>query len=228
LGPEDLEPGTTLQEGNLAIIVIDPGHGGTTMVGGSSPNNATGPSGAKEKDYTLDVALRVSNLLVGLGHRALLTRDSDINLALSERASIGQSTNANVFLSVHFNGSDDPTVQGTETWTHDICTSDSTLLARSVQQQLVAATGYNNRGVKTKELGVLSLNWQSPGTACCLAELSFITDPNEEARLVANENYKANIAAALAQGISDYINNSTGVPPVVPPHQPDPIPGSDA
>ena len=29
----------------MAIIVVDPGHGGSAAVGGSSPNNATGPAG---------------------------------------------------------------------------------------------------------------------------------------------------------------------------------------
>jgi len=34
----------------MSIIVIDPGHGGDAKVGGSSPNNARGPSGLLETD----------------------------------------------------------------------------------------------------------------------------------------------------------------------------------
>jgi hypothetical protein len=34
------------------IIVLDPGHGGTTKIGGSSANNATSVSGIPEKQIT--------------------------------------------------------------------------------------------------------------------------------------------------------------------------------
>jgi N-acetylmuramoyl-L-alanine amidase len=44
----------------MATIVIDPGHGGTTAVGGSSPNNARGPGGTPEKTFTLDVGRRLA------------------------------------------------------------------------------------------------------------------------------------------------------------------------
>ena len=37
----------------MGTIVIDPGHGGDVKVGGSSPNNARGPSGVLEKALTL-------------------------------------------------------------------------------------------------------------------------------------------------------------------------------
>ena len=36
-------------------VVLDPGHGGTSAAGASSPNNATGPNGLLEKDLTLDL-----------------------------------------------------------------------------------------------------------------------------------------------------------------------------
>ena len=44
--------------GRHVVIVIDPGHGGTVEVGGSSPNNANSPSGEQEKNWTLDMAKR--------------------------------------------------------------------------------------------------------------------------------------------------------------------------
>src|ERR1700677_4656819 len=40
-------------------IVIDPGHGGARDVDESSANNATSPSGVKEKDLTLAVGREV-------------------------------------------------------------------------------------------------------------------------------------------------------------------------
>ena len=66
----------------MDTIVIDPGHGGTTTTGNSSHNNATGPNGTKEKSVTLDLGVRVAELLVNQGYNVLLTRNSDVNLGL--------------------------------------------------------------------------------------------------------------------------------------------------
>jgi N-acetylmuramoyl-L-alanine amidase len=212
----------------MSIITIDPGHGGSAMTGGSSPNNATGPNGALEKDLTLSIALDLRTSLQNAGHNVSMTRDSDINLGLADRAKVASNTGAQAFISIHFNGNNDPTIQGTETLTHLVCTGDSTLLAQSIQQRVVGATGYRDRGVKTQQLGVLSLNSQSIATACCLAELSFLTDPNEESRLVVNAAYRAGLVAALAAGIADYLANASGSVPENPQTTPDPVPGSDA
>lgn len=211
----------------MSTITIDPGHGGAVVVGGSSPNNATGPNGAMEKNLTLSLSLDLTTSLQNAGHTVVLTRDIDVNLGLSDRAGVANTNGAQVFLSIHFNGDSNPTTQGTETWTHSICTGDSTLLAQSIQQRIVLATGYNNRGVKAKQLGVLSLNAQSVATACCLVEISFLTDPNEESRLVVDPSYHNALIAALAAGITDYLANASGVVPPNPQTTPDPVPGLD-
>jgi N-acetylmuramoyl-L-alanine amidase len=212
----------------MGIVTIDPGHGGLVNVGGSSPNNATGPNGALEKDLTLSLGLDLTASLVNAGHRVFMTRDTDINLGLKDRAALASTNGSQVFVSIHFNGADNPGTQGTETWTHSICTGDSTLLARSIQQRIVLATGYTNRGVKAKELGVLSLNWQSVATACCLVEVSFLTDANEEQRLVNDAGYRSALVGALASGISDYLANASGTVPPNPQVIADPVPGTDA
>src|SRR5206468_664991 len=73
LGPE--------KERAMPTVVIDPGHGGATATGGSSPNNATGPNGLLEKDLTLDLGRRVSALLAPRA-TVILTRTTDVNLSL--------------------------------------------------------------------------------------------------------------------------------------------------
>ena len=100
----------------MANIVLDPGHGGTIKVGGSSPNNATGPNGLKEKEVTLKVALAAERALAGPGIRVVLTRRSDRNLGIAERAAVARDNRADTFVSVHFNapGGEVP-AQGTET-----------------------------------------------------------------------------------------------------------------
>ena len=78
-------------------IVIDPGHGG-------------GDAGAKnvfnqryEKDFTLDWAQRVGQLLATNGWRVVLTRTSDREMALTNRVALAERENADFFLSLHFN-----------------------------------------------------------------------------------------------------------------------------
>ncbi len=67
------------------------------------------------------------------------------------------------------NGFKDPAVQGTETYHHQDAAADSgsVKLAKLVQQEVVKATGYRDRGVKTAEFGVLT-SIASPSGYCRL------------------------------------------------------------
>ena len=193
------------------IVVIDPGHGGSEKVGGSSANNATGPQGTLEKDLTLGIGLTTRDKLAAAGHSVLMTRDSDVNLGLSDRARVAKDNDADVLVSIHFNGFDNPSVQGTETWVHDSHTENSKAIADHALARLVAATGYRDRGVRNKVLGVLNPDSHLAKTAACLVEVSFITDPADEQRLQ-DEAYRDSIAAALAQAVEDYAAQNAEVP----------------
>ncbi|MFO1435660.1 MAG: N-acetylmuramoyl-L-alanine amidase [Gammaproteobacteria bacterium] len=114
----------------MATVVLDPGHGGTEKVGGSSPNNATGPCGLQEKTVTLAVALAARDALQGEGVTVLLTRDRDVNLGLAARATVAKRAQAAAFVSIHFNGWTDPTVQGTEVYHDTHATPASRTLAK--------------------------------------------------------------------------------------------------
>jgi N-acetylmuramoyl-L-alanine amidase len=186
------------------MIVIDPGHGGTVKVDGSSPNNATGPDGLLEKIVTLEVALRAVAALVAAGQQVKLTRETDVNLGLHDRAAVAKAVAAPAFVSIHFNGDADNRVQGTETWTHSLASAASIALARIVQSHTVAATGYRDRGVKAKVLGVLDPESHDSHTAACLVEVSFLTDPKENARLRDPASVDA-VGQAIAGGIQAYL-----------------------
>lgn len=185
------------------IVVIDPGHGGDSNIGGSSSNNAMGPGGTKEKNLTLDVAKLVFDGLKLAEHDAMLTRFEDKNLGLAARAEIAKENSADIFVSIHFNGFEDPTVQGVECWVSETHSSNSKLIADSVLDRIVAATGYSNRGIKIKDWGVLLPSRHLSKTAACLIEISFLTNPEEELRLKDNQ-YKKKLADALIIGISDF------------------------
>lgn len=194
----------------MATIVIDPGHGGTQPVGNSSHNNATGPSGTLEKNVVLDIGLKCRDKLRRQGVTVVMTRETDENVGLYTRANIARESRADAFVSIHLNGDKNPTFQGTETYVYNgtPTNSDSYRLATLVQKRAVAATGLRNRGVKMappNEQGMLNPAQHYLGTAACLVELSFLTDPIEETRLL-NENYKHLLAEAVSVAIYDYVN----------------------
>jgi N-acetylmuramoyl-L-alanine amidase len=188
-------------------VVIDPGHGGDTSIGGSSPNNATGPAGTLEKHLTLDVARHAARALGLAGHSVSLTRDGDLNLALDERAGLAKSVNADAFVSKHFNGFGDPHVQGTETWVHSLASNVSRNLAACVQSSLLDVTRYRDRGVQAKKLKVLDPSLHDPTTAACLAEVSFITNGSDERRLQ-DPAYVQQLGEAIATGITEYLESA--------------------
>ncbi|MGB9710631.1 MAG: N-acetylmuramoyl-L-alanine amidase [Thermodesulfovibrio sp.] len=98
-------------------IVIDPGHGGKDP-------GAIGPSGLKEKDVTLDIALKVKELLKNEpSFEVILTRDRDVFIPLNERTEIANRLQADLFISIHANASSNSYARGIETyilnWTDD-------------------------------------------------------------------------------------------------------------
>ncbi len=193
-----------------SVIVLDPGHGGTQKLGGSSWNNAIGPRGTLEKTLTLDVAQRARTALESRGHRVILTREDDRNLGLGARAGVARDAGADVFVSIHFNGSAGHNAQGTETFVHTRNAPASRRLCRTVQAAMVAALGLRDRNaghpdaVKEAGYGVLNPASHGPDTACVLHEVSFLDRTDEEARLQ-SPAYLDRIATALADGIDAYL-----------------------
>jgi N-acetylmuramoyl-L-alanine amidase len=195
----------------LQTIVIDPGHGGGAKIGGSSPNNAVGANGLLEKDLTLDIARRTAAVLKNEA-KVVLTRDDDKNLSLAKRAAIAGVNNASIFLSLHFNGFRDKTVDGTETFTATEANAGSETLARRVQNNLVNVTQVANRGVKRADLGVLLPARHLPQTAACLAEIAFLTNP-KQARQLEDAAYRQQIAVALGEALLQSLP-AVAAPPV--------------
>ena len=82
------------------VVVVDAGHGGPDhgMTG-------TMPGGRRlyEKDVTLSVARRLSELLRAEGLTVLMTRTTDTLIALSDRGRIANERRGDVFISIHVN-----------------------------------------------------------------------------------------------------------------------------
>lgn len=181
--------------GAPTIIVIDPGHGGVAKVDGSSPNNASSPTGELEKNWTLDFAKRTRNALMeqalarGTNIRVILTRETDINLGLNARANVAKINKADLFLSIHMNGFDGK-VRGVEALISEQNTNAAADLAfaQVIQDHVVASMndidpatrkkGYA-RGPRKQSLGVLNdiaLGNTVSNSPCraCLVEIEFM------------------------------------------------------
>jgi len=98
-------------------IVIDPGHGG------KDPGTCS-PSGLKEKDIVLDVALRVAKALREKpGYEVILTRDRDVFIPLEERTAMANAMEADLFLSIHVNAAPNHEARGIETYVLDLASN---------------------------------------------------------------------------------------------------------
>lgn len=103
-------------------VVIDAGHGGKDP-------GAIGYSGLKEKDVALSVSLKLGNYIKEnfKDVEVIYTRDKDIFLELHERARIANKANADLFISLHANASDNRTAYGSETFVLGLHRSEANL-----------------------------------------------------------------------------------------------------
>ena len=91
-------------------IVVDAGHGGWDL-------GTVGRRGLLEKDLVLEISQRLGKLLESrLGMEVIYTRPDDNYVTLDERASIANTSQADLFVSVHANYSDLPSARGVETY----------------------------------------------------------------------------------------------------------------
>jgi N-acetylmuramoyl-L-alanine amidase len=94
----------------IGRIVIDPGHGG-------HDTGTLGPTGLREKDVVLDVAMRLKKLLErNASCEVVMTRSDDTFIPLEERTAIANEKAADLFVSIHANASRDRTARGIETY----------------------------------------------------------------------------------------------------------------
>jgi N-acetylmuramoyl-L-alanine amidase len=90
----------------LIIVAIDPGHGGEDP-------GAIGPTGLKEKDVVLSVALKLREQINAQpGMRAMLTRDADFFVPLADRVRKARRVQADLMISVHADAFVEPQARG--------------------------------------------------------------------------------------------------------------------
>ena len=189
-------------------IFLDPGHGGS--------DSGAVSNGLREKDLTLSVYNKVSSRLASLGYSVLTSRNTDKGVGLVDRADQANKSNADMFLSIHFNAGGRGASYGIETYYYmarpeytPAINKDkhndperlekSRKLAQKIQQSLVSKTGAYDRGVKRETFAVL----RETSIPSILVELGFI-DNREEANKIKTNEYQEKLADGIVDGIVEY------------------------
>ena len=135
LDPESL----TREFGLMAkTIVIDPGHGGKDP-------GALGKGTPYEKDIVLNISKKLREVLIARGYTVMMTRDTNRFISLKERTKFAMYHRADLFLSIHANGSESPQANGIETYYLDVNSTDKA-------SEKIAARENANSGYSIQEL----------------------------------------------------------------------------
>lgn len=198
---------------NHRVIVIDPGHGGANV------GTHSALDGRFEKEFTLDIALRLKPLLETNGWTVFLTRTADIDFANSNRVTFAQAHRADLFISLHFNATGDrsPNISGIETYCMTPVGLPSTLtrgysdpmfahlpnndfdaqnlqFAVKLQDALVHATGFDDRGVCRARFMTVLQGQQRPSV---LLEMGYLSNPHD-AKLIESPDFRQKLAETIA------------------------------
>lgn len=182
-------------------IVVDPGHGG------ADPGTAgVGPT--TEAENVLAIAWELKTLLEEAGARVILTRQSNVNPAdgtafsglpnsqLAARVAEANRVNADIFVSLHNDWSDDSSAAGSASYYYK---SQDWALADAIQRNLPAQLNSNDRGVRHGNFYVLR-NTSMPAV---LVEIGFLSNARE-AELLSKRWYRLEAARGIFYGIIDY------------------------
>jgi N-acetylmuramoyl-L-alanine amidase len=189
-------------------VVIDAGHG-------AHDSGAKGPYG-REKDYTLDTALRLERQLQERGFKTIMTRREDVFLTLGQRVDIANRQKSAIFISIHYNSSGAKTANGIETYalapqgtrthvggspwnsplTGNVSDAENIALATAVHAHVISDIKAVDRGIKRARFNVLR-GINKPGI---LFEGGFVTNP-AEAKLINEPEHRERLASSIADAV---------------------------
>ena len=170
-------------------IVIDAGHGGSDS--GAVGNNLF------EKNLTLEISRKVRDYIESVSNvKVMMTRDTDVFVSLSGRASYANRQNPDAFISIHINSASSASATGYETF-HYPSSTKGRKFAQAVHPK-VSKYWRADRGIKTANFAVL----RQTNAPAILLELGFIVNKSDMDILRRNMD---NIAKDIAEGILDYL-----------------------
>ena len=197
------------------VIFLDPGHGGK--------DPGAQYLGLKEKDLTLQVSQQLKTKLESLGYTVIMSRSTDVFVDfVTERSKMSNETNADMFISIHFNATGhglDSGEDGIQTYTylptgnipsvinkkwHDNPTrlKYSYKLGSYIHQSVLATTHAKDAGLLAKSFAVL----RETNKPAVLLELGYMDD-SKESQKIRTKEYQQKLVDGIVQGIQQYYNN---------------------
>ena len=176
------------------LVVIDPGHGGRDP-------GAIGIGGLQEKDVILPISREVASILQQQGLQVIMTRSDDRFISLEGRTQIANRAGANLFVSIHANAisRSRPDVNGLETYYY----SSGRRLAETIHRSILQNVTIGDRRTRRARFYVL----RRTSMPAVLVEVGFVTG-RDDAPNLRNPNYRSQMAAAIANGILQYIQQN--------------------
>ena len=189
------EKNTSRKKGTLngLTIVVDAGHGG-------NDHGTTGQRGTDEKDITLKTASLLASKLSAAGANVIMTRESDKYVALRKRVSIAHQVDADAFISIHYDATDDSSVSG---FTSYYLNGYQKGLAEAIHNGLASKINLRDRGTQPGNYLVLRENRQK----AVLLELGFLSNGAEE-RAITTEKFREQATLGIYNGILNYFNQN--------------------
>lgn len=176
-------------------VAIDPGHG-------PDDPGFTGPNGTRESDVVFDLAGLLRDELGRRGAEPLVLRRADQDPDPTDRAARANDGEMDVLISIHLNGHDDPSAEGSSSYFFGGRGSDSvagSALAELIQDEVTAALGLKDGRAHPKAFPIL----RETRMTAVQVEPCFITNPKEEL-LLGEEPFRLELARALAAAIERY------------------------
>ena len=173
--------------GAFNTVVLDPGHGGHDSGG-------TG-HGLREKDLTLDTALRLRDELQRAGLRVVMTRTDDRFIELDDRVALANryARAGAIVVSLHYDAVGGSSAHGGQTFYWHPSAHG---LATRIQQAFSREAGLASVGINRRRLRIT----RNPDLPAVLVECAFLTNGTEAAR-VAQPAERQRIAVGIAAGI---------------------------
>ena len=123
---------------SVKTIVIDPGHGGKDPGAVSQARH--------EKQIVLSLSKILRDILVKKGYNVRLTRETDVFLPIRKRTQFATNQKADLFVSIHANGSTSRKAAGIETYYLALASDES---ARITAMRENAGAEYNMKELET-------------------------------------------------------------------------------
>lgn len=187
---------------NNLLVVLDAGHGGTDP--GALGKDEAGNTIINEKDVNLSIALKVRDILVKNGVQVKMTRETDKFVPLMDIADFANKNDADLFVSIHNNAIEDPSISGTLVMYYDTETKNSygiksSYVAETIRDAVLDETSLVKRN-NPNSPRILVLNQTK--MPAVLVECAFVTNESDRNYLNSNKGI-SEIATGIANGIME-------------------------